>query len=74
MHLDLQARRKYPVLLLVALGLAMLAAQPELVLVVLAYGYLSGTFVEMAWHRLRRRHGHEETADDVAASDTASGL
>ena len=73
-NLDLQARRKYPVLLLVALGLAMLAAQPELVLVVLAYGYLGGTFVEMAWHRLRRRHGHEEPADDVAAADTASGL
>ena len=73
-NLDLQARRKYPVLLLVALGLALLAAQPELVLVVLAYGYLVGTFVEVAWHRLRRRRGHEERADDVAATDTASGL
>ena len=73
-NLDLQARRKYPVLLLVALGLALLAAQPELVLVVLAYGYLVGTFVEVAWHRLRRRRGHEERTDDVAATDTASGL
>ena len=73
-NLDLQARRKYPVLLLVALGLAMLAAQPELVLVVLAYGYLGGTFVEMAWHRLRRRHGHEEQTDATAATDTAAGL
>jgi len=73
-NLDLQARRKYPVLLLLALGLAMLAAQPELVLVVLAYGYLGGTIVEMAWHRVRRRHGHEEPTADVAPSDTASGL
>ena len=76
-NLDLQARRKYPVLLLVALGLALLAAHPELVLVVLAYGYLGGTFVEMAWHRLRLRHGHEEHKDGVATNDTkdtASGL
>ena len=73
-NLDLQARRKYPVLLLVALGLALLAAHPELVLVVLAYGYLGATFVEMAWHRLHRRHGHEEHKDEVAAKDVASGL
>lgn len=72
-NLDLQARRKYPVLLLLALGLALLAAHPELVLVVLAYGYLGGTFAEMAWHRLRRRRGHEEQTD-AAATDTASGL
>lgn len=63
-NLDLQARRKYPVLLLVALGLVLLAAHPELVLVVLAYGYLGATFVEVAWHRLRRRRGHEEHEDE----------
>ena len=73
-NLDLQARRKYPVLLLVALGLALLAAHPELVLVVLAYGYLGATFVELAWHRARRRHGHEEHKDELATKDTASGL
>ena len=73
-NLDLQARRKYPVLLLVALGLALLAAHPELVLVVLAYGYLGATFIEMVWHRLRRRQGHEEHKDEVATKDTASGL
>ena len=69
-NLDLQARRKYPVLLLVALGLALLAAHPELVLVVLAYGYLGATFVEMAWHRVHRRHGHEDRKDEPAAQDT----
>ena len=73
-NLDLQARRKYPVLLLVALGLALLAAHPELVLVVLAYGYLGATFVELAWHRVRRRHGHEEQKDESATKETASGL
>ena len=73
-NLDLEARRKYPVLLLVALGLALLAARPELVLVVLAYGYLGATFVEVAWHRLRRRHGDEERKEDLAVKDTVSGL
>jgi CDP-diacylglycerol--serine O-phosphatidyltransferase len=55
-NLDLQARRTYPVLLVLAAGLALLAAHPELILVCLAYGYLVGTFVELAWHRLHRRH------------------
>jgi len=69
-NIDLQARRKYPVLLLVALGLAAIAAQPEVVLVVMAYTYLASAFVEMAWHRLRRRHGHEERKDELATKDT----
>jgi len=73
-NIDLQARRKYPVLLLVAVGLAAIAAQPELVLVLMAYTYLASAFVEMAWHRLRRRHGHEEPKDVSATKDTASGL
>ncbi len=42
---DLQARRSYSVLLLVALGVAVLAAQPEYLLVVLAYTYLLSAFV-----------------------------
>src|SRR5688500_9446592 len=53
-NIDLAARRKYPVLLLVAVGLAAIAAQPEIVLVLMAYTYLASAFVEMAWHRLRR--------------------
>ena len=73
-NLDLQARRKYPVLLLLALGLVLLAARPELILVVLAYGYLGMTVVETAWHRLRRRKGHETPADDVVTEDTVSDL
>jgi CDP-diacylglycerol--serine O-phosphatidyltransferase len=52
---DLQARRSYPVLILVAVGLALLAAQGELVLLVLAYGYLSSAFIGMALHRLQKR-------------------
>ena len=52
---DLQSRRSYPVLLLIALGLAALAARPEEVLLVAAYMYLASAFIGMAWTRLRRR-------------------
>jgi CDP-diacylglycerol--serine O-phosphatidyltransferase len=52
---DLQSRRSYAVLFLLALGLALLAAQPELVLVAMAYTYLLSAFVEMALQRPRRK-------------------
>jgi CDP-diacylglycerol--serine O-phosphatidyltransferase len=52
---DLQSRRSYPVLLLIALGLAALAARPEEVLLVAAYTYLASAFIGMGWSRLRRR-------------------
>src|SRR6186997_2959932 len=50
---DLQSRRSYPVLLLIALGLAALAARPEEVLLVAAYTYLASAFIGLAWTRLR---------------------
>jgi CDP-diacylglycerol--serine O-phosphatidyltransferase len=52
---DLQARRSYPVLLLFALGLALLASHPAIVLLALAYIYLASAFAEMLWHRFRRK-------------------
>jgi len=52
---DLQSRRSYPALLLIALGLAALAARPEEVLLVAAYAYLASGFAGLAWTRLRRR-------------------
>jgi CDP-diacylglycerol--serine O-phosphatidyltransferase len=67
---DLQARRSYPALILVALGLVLLAAQAEVVLLVLAYGYLSSAFIGMIWHRVRRRHGHDEHKAGAPARDT----
>ena len=67
---DLQARRSYPVLLLVAVGLALLAAQGELVLLVLAYGYLSSAFIGIAWHRLRKRPA--ETPSPEASAQPSS--
>ena len=67
---NLQARRSYPALILVALGLALLAAQGELVLLILAYGYLASGFVGLALNRLSRRHAHGEHEDKSPAKDT----
>ena len=66
---DLQSRRNYSVLLLVAVGIALIAAQPEYLLVVLAYGYLGFALFEFAWSRLRRRHGSQEEHHDDAAAE-----
>ena len=50
---------KVGALILVALGLAVLAAQPEYLLVVLAYTYLASAFIGVAWSKLRKRDHHE---------------
>jgi len=69
---DLQTRRSYTVLLLVALVLALFAAKPDYLFVVLAYGYLLSAFVELAWTRFRRRPAEEshEEHGAPAAQDT----
>jgi CDP-diacylglycerol---serine O-phosphatidyltransferase len=67
--LDLQARRSYPVLFLLALGLAALASSPRFVLLAMAYTYLASGFIGLAWHRLRRRAVSQKGAEkprDVA--------
>jgi CDP-diacylglycerol--serine O-phosphatidyltransferase len=61
--LDLQSRRAYPVLALLALGLALLSAH-EVMLVVLSYTYMMSGPVMWAWSRLRRHH-HDEQEDGV---------
>ena len=53
--LDLQSRRSYPVLFLLALGLAVLAASPRFLLLAMAYTYLASAFIGLAWHRFRRK-------------------
>ena len=68
---DLQSRRSYPVLLLVALGIALVAAQPEFMLVLMAYTYLASGFVGMAWNRLNRRPDLDDgKTDELPAKDT----
>lgn len=52
--LDLQMRRPYSVLFLVAAGLMAVATHPRVVLVAMAYTYLASAFIGMALTRLRR--------------------
>ena len=69
--IDLQSRRSYPVLFLLALGLALLAAQPQWLLLGMAYTYLASAFIGLAWHRLRRRPPDQsESQEDVPSKDT----
>jgi CDP-diacylglycerol--serine O-phosphatidyltransferase len=70
---DLHSRRSYPVLLLLALGIAVLAAQPEYLLVVMAYGYLASGVVAWAWSRLRRRNYEAPEASAGQAEGEAHG-
>ena len=67
---DLQARRSYSALLLIAVGLALVAAQPDYLFVAMAYGYLISAFVELIWTRARRRPGaQDETHSQPVAED-----
>lgn len=63
---DLQKRRSHSALLLIAVALALVAAQPAYLFVTLAYSYLVSSFVELAWTRMRRRPASE---DDAASAD-----
>jgi len=56
---DLQTRRSSAVLVLVAVGLVLLAAEPQYVLVAMAYTYLASGFIGYTWTRFHRRHGGE---------------
>ena len=53
--IDVGWRRSYLALFLGAVGLALIATQPRLALVALAYSYLASAFIGMAWTKLRRR-------------------
>jgi CDP-diacylglycerol--serine O-phosphatidyltransferase len=53
---DLQARRSYTVLLVVALLIAFVSAHPALALVTLSYGYMLSAFSELIAHKIRHRN------------------
>jgi len=71
--LDLQARRSSAVLVLVALGLALLAAEPQYVLLAMAYTYLASGFIGYAWTRLHRRQNEEEAEVRLKPDTTQRG-
>jgi CDP-diacylglycerol--serine O-phosphatidyltransferase len=68
---DLQARRSYPVLFLLAAGLAALASSPRVLLLAMAYTYLASAFIGLAWHRLRRRPPAREDEPTQSRDDVA---
>jgi CDP-diacylglycerol--serine O-phosphatidyltransferase len=53
--IDLQSRRPYPVLILIAAGIMLIATHPRFVLAGLAYCYLASAFIGLGLSRLRRR-------------------
>jgi CDP-diacylglycerol--serine O-phosphatidyltransferase len=74
--IDLQMRRPYTVLLLVACVIMLIATHPRFVLVAMAYSYLASAFIGMAITRFRRRGGRldaDRQPDAKQASDHVSG-
>jgi CDP-diacylglycerol--serine O-phosphatidyltransferase len=69
---ELQLSRKYGVLMLVALGLALVLANPEIALVAMAYAYLASGFIGLVWNRLRRRHPEDALPEAEGAQGDAS--
>ena len=67
--IDLQSRRGYPVLALLALGLALMTAH-EVMLLAMAYSYLASGVVMWAWSRVRR-HSHDEDGEDAEPANDA---
>jgi phosphatidylserine synthase len=55
--IDLQMRRPYTVLLLIAVGIMLIATHAQAVLVAMAYTYLASAFIGMAINRFRKRDG-----------------
>ena len=70
---DLQTRRSSAVLVLVAVGLVLLAAEPQYVLVALAYTYLASGFIGYAWTRVHRRHSEEQEEVRLKPDTTQRG-
>jgi len=64
-------RRSYPVLILMALGIAVLASRPDILLAVMAYAYLLSAFIGMAWSRLRRKEPDVVARPPAPASPAA---
>jgi CDP-diacylglycerol--serine O-phosphatidyltransferase len=68
--LDSQRRRSYTVLIFIAAGIILIATHPQVMLVLIAYGYLASAFVGMAISRFKHRGVRGAlTSDQPAAPD-----
>lgn len=74
--IDLQMRRPYSVLFLIALGIMAIATHPRFVLVAMAYAYLASAFIGLAVTRFRHRgqvaQSGGRAADTPPAADAAN--
>ena len=70
---DLQAKRSYTVLILIAIGLVAIATHPRPVLVVMAYTYLASGLVGVVISRLKRRQPEVAAAPSSSKESTKAG-
>jgi CDP-diacylglycerol---serine O-phosphatidyltransferase len=70
--IDLQARRPYRVLLLIATAIMLITWLHRYVLVVMAYSYLASAFIGMAVTRFRHRGGRSAPASSPPAAPQPS--
>ena len=68
--IDLQSRRPYTVLILIAAGIMLITTHPRFVLVAMAYSYLASGFIGLAITRFKHRGGRG-TAGDTQPSATS---
>jgi CDP-diacylglycerol---serine O-phosphatidyltransferase len=66
--IDLQSRRPYTVLILIAAGIMLITTHPRYVLVAMAYAYLASGFIGLAITRFRHRGGRGAAADAQPSS------
>jgi len=67
-NIDLRARRPYPMVAVLAVGFALIASAPQIVLLLLASTYLASGPAEKIWQQLRRRR-HELSAATPGVAD-----
>jgi CDP-diacylglycerol--serine O-phosphatidyltransferase len=66
--IDLQSRRPYTVLILIAAGIMLITTHPRFVLVALAYIYLFSAFIGMGMTKFRHRGGRAAAAEPPVAA------
>jgi len=71
-NLDLQSRRPFRVLVLIALGIGLITTHPRFVLLGMAYAYLASAFIGMGITKFRHRGGRVVDGDGTAEADVVS--
>jgi len=71
--IDLQSRRSYTVILLIAAGIVLIATHPRFVLIAMAYTYLASGFIGLAITRLRHRGEPDASPHAVTIDPPARG-